>query len=148
AAGLRTIVIEHEQPNGGGEIPLPPAAIDAGHEIRKRHVARRGDFLEAPPKGVLEAHAGFVTGDDDRAFDDRRLHRPSSVSRRCASSSRRAFSACASSNARSAFERPWASRFSAARTASSRRFAALRVLRRLTISPISPLDVWPRRPQG
>ena len=36
--------------------------------------AADGDLLEPPPEGVFKADAGLMTGDNDRALDDWRLH--------------------------------------------------------------------------
>src|SRR5205807_5074587 len=74
-----TVMIEHEQPNGGGEIPLVTPAINVGDHIRQRLMTPRGNFLHAFPEGILETDAGLVPGYYDRAFDDRRFHRPSSL---------------------------------------------------------------------
>src|SRR5437588_8666282 len=72
-------MIEHEQPNGGGEIPPVTPAINVGDHIRQRLMTPRGNFLHAFPEGILETDAGLVPGYYDRAFDDRRFHRPSSL---------------------------------------------------------------------
>src|SRR5947209_6559320 len=71
-------MIEREQPNGGGEIPLATLAVNVADHIRHRLMTPRGNFLQAFPEVILETDAGFVPGYDDRAFDDWRFHRPSS----------------------------------------------------------------------
>jgi hypothetical protein len=42
--------------------------IDCPHQARHRHVSGSGDLLEAFPEGILNADAGLVPGDDERAF--------------------------------------------------------------------------------
>src|SRR6266550_3243542 len=50
--------------------------IDRGNKLRNRHVALICDLLQPLPECIFEAHAGLVTGDNNRAFDDRRFHPP------------------------------------------------------------------------
>ena len=47
--------------------------IDHGDQVRTTFgVAISGDLLEAFPKGILNADARLVSGDDDGVFDDQR----------------------------------------------------------------------------
>src|SRR5262249_15311363 len=80
-----------------------------------------GDLLEPLPERILEADAGFVTSDDNGAFDDRRFHCSSPVSIRWRSRSRRALAS---------------RRLADAARSASCRSACLRALRKLTIWPI------------
>src|SRR6267154_1146763 len=50
--------------------------IDRGNKLRNRHVALICDLLQPLPECIFEAHAGLVTGDNNRAFGDRRFHPP------------------------------------------------------------------------
>ena len=43
-------------------------AVNRGEKIRYRAFPGLGDFIEAFPEGVLEAHAGLVPPDDDGSF--------------------------------------------------------------------------------
>ena len=80
--------------------------VDRGNQFRQRHVAGCRDILQPGPERVLEAHAGLVPGDDDRALHDGRFHCASPVSILCASRNRRVCSERVASDALSAFERP------------------------------------------
>src|SRR5262245_61358361 len=74
AIGAGAEVVEHEQANRRRQIALLAIAVDFADQLRQRHVARAGDLLHAVPEGLFEAEAGLVAGDDDRTFDDGRLH--------------------------------------------------------------------------
>src|SRR5579883_745874 len=76
-------VIEHEQPDRRGQVALLALAVDLADELGERHVALARDLLHAVPERLLEAHAGLVACDPDRAFDDGRLHDASPPSSRC-----------------------------------------------------------------
>jgi hypothetical protein len=92
AVALCPIVIEHEQPYGRRQVAVLAVGVDSGDEIRQGDVPSARDILEALPERVLKADAGLVAGDDDGAFDDRRVPCPSPVSIRCWSSVRCALS--------------------------------------------------------
>ena len=49
-----------------------PLGIDHGDQVVQLRVAISGDLLEAFPKGILNADARLVSGDDDGVFDDQR----------------------------------------------------------------------------
>src|SRR2546430_5660730 len=133
---LVAVEVEHEETNGRRQVAVLSLRIDHGDEVRQRHVAPAGNLLEPFPERILEADAGLVAGDDDRAFDDRRFHHSSPVSIRWRSSSRRALTLRLASSSRSALLRPYRSRLADAVRSVSRRSAFLRALRKLTISPI------------
>src|SRR5262249_57050133 len=98
--------IEHEQANRRRQVAVLPLGIDRGDEVRQGHVAPAGDLLEPLPERILEADAGFVTSDDNGAFDDRRFHCSSPVSIRWRSRSRRALASRLVSSSRSALPGP------------------------------------------
>src|SRR5947209_19246008 len=133
---LVAIEIENEQAKRRRQVAVLPLGIDRGDEVRQGHVAPAGDLLEPLPERILEADAGFVTSDDNGAFDDRRFHRSSPVSIRWRSRSRRALTSRLASSSRSALLRPYRSRLADAVRSASRRSAFLRALRKLTIPPI------------
>ena len=58
------------------------SGIDCGDNDAQFGVAREGDFLEAAPEFVLNADAGFATGNEDVALADSVLHRASSSGHR------------------------------------------------------------------
>ena len=47
--------------------------FEHGDQVVHRHVAISGDRLEAFPKGILNADARLVSGDQDGVYDDERL---------------------------------------------------------------------------
>jgi hypothetical protein len=59
---------------------LFPLGVDCGDQVRQRHVAICGEFVEPILKGILNADARLVSGDQDRMYDDERfppdLHLP------------------------------------------------------------------------
>ena len=140
STGPRPVVLKHEQTNRRREIAVVPATVDRCHQIGQGHIPGTRNLLEPLPKRIFQTDARLVSGDDDRSFNDRRLHSRSPGSIRAASSVRRAFSARAVSSARSLFVRPKAKRFSAARCAAWRRAVRLRTIRRLTRSPMVSLN--------
>src|SRR5262249_40222780 len=105
--GLVAIEIEHEQANRRRQVAVLPLGIDRGDEVRQGHVAPGGDLLEPLPERILEADAGFVTSDDNGAFDDRRFHCSSPVSIRWRSRSRRALASGFVSSSPPAFLLPF-----------------------------------------
>src|SRR5580692_5688692 len=107
-------MIEHEQPYRRRQIAVRSPGIDLGDQVRQRSIAADSDLLEALPEGILEADAGLVTGDDDRALDDRRFHCLSPVAIRCWSRLLWAWSLRACVWVRSVLVRPWATRLAAA----------------------------------
>src|SRR5271156_36500 len=115
------------------------AGVDGGDQVGQRHMTADRDILQPPPESVLKTDAGLVSGDDDRALDDWRLHCPSPLSTRCWSRSLWALSLADRVWVRSALVRPWTRRLAAADCSDSRRFCRLRALRRLTMSPIKKL---------
>src|SRR5262249_44573555 len=96
------IMIEHEEADRRRQIALVARGVDSGDELRKRSVADRGYLLQRIPERVLEADAGLVTGNDDRAFDHRAFHASSPVLRRRPSRSRARLIFSALTNSRSA----------------------------------------------
>src|SRR5262249_55776158 len=52
-------------------------AIDRGDDLRQARVAAGRDLFEPAPERLLEADAGLVPGNDDRALDHQGFHRPS-----------------------------------------------------------------------
>src|ERR1700730_19461172 len=80
--GLRSVMVEHEQPDGRRQIAVWASGINLGDEVRQCLVEAVGDFLERPPEGVFKADTGLMTGDNDRALDDWRFHCLSPVSTR------------------------------------------------------------------
>jgi hypothetical protein len=50
-----------------------PLGVDCGDQVRQRHVAICGEFVEPIPKGILNADARLVSGDQDRVYDDERF---------------------------------------------------------------------------
>lgn len=67
-------MIEHEKPDARGKIAMPAIGIDRGDKLRQGHIPRSGDILKALPESVLKTDTCLVTGDDNRAFNDRRFH--------------------------------------------------------------------------
>ena len=68
--GLGLIVIEHEQPNGRGQIAVLALGINRADEVRQGHAPVDGDLLQSPPERLLKTDTGLVSGNDDGAFDD------------------------------------------------------------------------------
>ena len=62
---LRSIEIEHEQPNGGRQIRMLPRGIDPRHQARQSEVVLDRDLPQCGPKRILEADAGLVARDND-----------------------------------------------------------------------------------
>src|SRR5215510_8773486 len=83
AIGAGAEVVQHEQANRRRQIALLTIAVDLADQLRQRHVARARNFLHAVPECLFEADAGLVTGNDNRTFDDGRLHDASPSSSRC-----------------------------------------------------------------
>lgn len=54
---------------------MQPPNIDVTDETRERGLVFPPNLLQAIPKSILKANAGFVTGDYDRPFDDCGIHR-------------------------------------------------------------------------
>src|SRR3982074_3688425 len=133
---LLTIVIEHEQADGRGQIAVAAVVVDRGDQLGHRQVAAARDLLQRRPERIFETDAGLVTGDDDGAFGNWRFHRSSPVSTRWWARSRRVFASRALPSLRSVLLRPWSRRLVAARCASCWRLASLRALRRVTTSPL------------
>src|SRR5262249_16496051 len=133
--GLVAIEIEHEQPNPRRQVAVLPLGIDRGDEVRQGHVAAAGDLLEPLPERILEADAGFVTSDDNGAFDDRRFHCSSPVSIRWRSRSRRALASRLVSSSRSAWLGPCRPRFADAAPSAGRPPGRLRRPPKFTIFP-------------
>ena len=52
-----------------------PLGIDYGDKVRKAHVALACDLFQPLPECILEADAGLMSSDYNRAFDDLRFHR-------------------------------------------------------------------------
>jgi hypothetical protein len=52
---------------------LFPLGVDCGDQVRQRHVAICGEFVEPILKGILNADARLVSGDQDRMYDDERF---------------------------------------------------------------------------
>src|SRR5262249_32479871 len=73
---------EDEEANGGRQVAVLPGRVDGRNDLGQGHAARPGDFLQRLPERVFEANAGLVTGNDDRALDDRGFHFSSPVARR------------------------------------------------------------------
>src|SRR5450759_4176744 len=142
-ADLCAIVVEHEQADRRRQIAMAAIGVDRGHQIGQRYLAAAGDFLQALPERVFQTDAGLVARDHDRAFDNRRFHRPSPLSIRCRSRSRLAFACCAASSLRRCLGWPWARRLLSARRSSCRFLARLRAIRRLTSSAMPRLDGGP-----
>jgi hypothetical protein len=46
-------------------------AIDRSDKVGQCHATISRDFLQASPKRILKADTRLVSGDDDRAFDNR-----------------------------------------------------------------------------
>src|SRR6185295_16783599 len=131
-------MVEHIEPDRRRQIALITQRVDIGDHFRKRHIARRSDFLQRVPKCIFEADAGLMPRDDNRTLHYRALdHDPSPDSMRRPSRSRSRFSSIAFSVRLAASVRPYGTRFSAARFASSSRAFALRRRLRLMISPIT-----------
>jgi hypothetical protein len=65
-------MLEHEQPDGRGQVAGMTLAVDDAHHIRQCHILALRDLLQAFPERVLERHAGLMAADNDRPFDDRR----------------------------------------------------------------------------
>ena len=99
-ADLRAVVIENEQADRGRQIAVAAIGVDRGHHVRQRQLPAVRDLLQSFPERVFETDAGLVTRNDDRAFDNRRFHRPSPGSIRCRSRSRLAFACWAASSLR------------------------------------------------
>src|SRR5262252_7476656 len=72
---LAAIEIEHEQADRRRQVTELARLVDAGDEIRQAGVARAGDLLERVPERVLQAHAGLVARNVDRALDHQGFHR-------------------------------------------------------------------------
>ena len=67
-------MIQHEQANNRGEISVLSLGVYYGNELRKSHVATRGDLLERLPERIFQADARLVPCKDYRSLDDKRLH--------------------------------------------------------------------------
>ena len=48
--------------------------VDRGDKFREGHIPRRGDIFQTLPESILKADACLMSGDDNRAFNDRRFH--------------------------------------------------------------------------
>src|SRR5262245_2032608 len=72
--GARAEVVEHEQPDRGGQIALLTVVVDLADQLRQRHVPQSGNLLHAVPEGLFEADAGLVSSHHDRTLNDGRLH--------------------------------------------------------------------------
>lgn len=65
---------ENEKADGAGEVRVARSvSVDRCDHGRDRRVALIGDHLEASPERALEAHAGVMAGEDNRALPDRAL---------------------------------------------------------------------------
>src|SRR5947209_18259041 len=53
--------------------------VDHGSQFRQSHMPPTGNLFERRPKCLLEADARLVARNDDRTFNDLRLHRSSLV---------------------------------------------------------------------
>src|SRR5665213_8391 len=137
---LRAEIFEHEKSNGGGQVAVVTVGVDGRHQIRQRHIARDCDFLQAFPKCVFKTDARLMAGDDNRAFDNGRLHWPSPSSMRWPSRWRSAFSPNVPASLRMDLGWPWATRVALARSLSCLRLACLRVFLKLRISAMPCLE--------
>jgi hypothetical protein len=70
ADGTRAKMLEHKQPDRRGQIAGPAAGVDRGNLRRERHASPHRDIFQASPECVFETHAGLVTPDDHRSFDN------------------------------------------------------------------------------
>src|SRR3981081_3807802 len=75
-ADLGAIVIEDEEPKSRRQVALRARRIDGPHHFRQGQAPRGRDLLQSLLERIFEASEPLVAGDDDRAFDDRRLYDP------------------------------------------------------------------------
>ena len=68
------IMIEYKQPDARRQVAVPAMNVEIGNHARQGHLLASRDFLKAAPEFIFETDAGLVPGDNDGAFDDRRLH--------------------------------------------------------------------------
>lgn len=74
---LFLVAIEHEKPNGRRQVAVPALRTDHCNNCGQEHIAAPRDFLEPIPERIFETDARLVAINDDRAFDDCRVHRAS-----------------------------------------------------------------------
>ena len=72
---MPAIMIEHVNANGRREIAETAFGVDGRDEVGQRIVTTASNLLKSSPERVFETDAGLVTGNNDRAFDNGRLHR-------------------------------------------------------------------------
>lgn len=72
--GLRAKLIEHENADCRRQVGRAPSRVDLLQQGGHRRVFLISDLAHAVPKFIFERHAGFVPGQNDRAFDDGGFH--------------------------------------------------------------------------
>ena len=70
ARRARAKMLEHKQTDRRRQIAGPATRIDRGDLRREGHAPPHRDILQACPECVLTTHAGLVTADDHRSFND------------------------------------------------------------------------------
>ena len=70
ADGTRAKRLEHKQAESRGQVAGPAAGVDRGYLCRESHASSHRDIFQACPECVFETHAGLVTPDDHRSFDN------------------------------------------------------------------------------
>ena len=75
AAAIGPIIFQDELPKRRRQVAAMSAAMNRSHNVLYARLVPGGNVLQSSPKGFFEADACPVTGDHDRPFNDRRLHR-------------------------------------------------------------------------
>ena len=70
--GALAAMLEHEQPNGRGEIAVLAFDVDAGHQLRQMHAPTLRDRPEFVPENVFETDARLVAAHHNRSFQNAR----------------------------------------------------------------------------
>ena len=68
-SNLLLVEVEDEETYGGRKIAVLPLGIDRADQVRQRRLSPDSDFLQRPPKLILEAYARLVASQDDGPLD-------------------------------------------------------------------------------
>jgi hypothetical protein len=71
---MRADLVEYEQAYRWREVACLPSFVDLRDHFRQLDLLHVRDFLQIAPEGIFEAHARFVSINDDGAFDDQWFH--------------------------------------------------------------------------